>query len=84
MERKQKPDHEIRRGNVRVTLWYNRIQGRRGGWYSVTISRIYRNRQGIQSASSLGYHDLKDAQKALRRARWWIWLGGGAPSRKRW
>ena len=83
MEAKQKPVHEIRRGNVRATIWLNQSNGRRG-WYSVTISRLYWQGQFVQSTGTLRYDDLMHARKVARGAHFWIWWHGGSSSRKRW
>jgi len=82
MEDKQKPVHEIRKGDVRATVWFNPKVGRRG-WYTVTISRVYAKGYQLQYASSFRYDDLMHIRKVVRRAHFWIWWHGGSLSRKR-
>ena len=82
MNDRQKPVHEIRKGDVRATIWFNQNPGRRG-WYSVTISRVYSRGYQLQYASSFRYDDLMDIRKVARRAHFWIWWQGGSLSRKR-
>lgn len=79
----RKPVHEVRRGDVVVTVWSNRMIGRRD-WYSVSLSRRYMKDRRWQFTSTLRYDDVRNAMKALRWAHFWIWLHGLAPARHYW
>lgn len=67
-----KPAHEIRMSRIKATAWRN-SSGDGTIWYSVTLQRTYKDKEGAwRSASSLGADDLLMAAEVLRAMRWWI------------
>ncbi|QJX01161.1 hypothetical protein [Frigoriglobus tundricola] len=68
---RQRPAHEIRYGRVKIAIWRN--SGKEGDWYSVALSRSYRDGQGIwKQAATLGKDDLLVAALAFEQAFAWI------------
>ncbi len=79
------PAHEIRCGRIKATIWEN--ESKEGVWYSVTMTRNYKDGQGQwKSATTFGRDDLLVVAECSRMA--WIWLaqqngtnvGGGGES----
>lgn len=69
---RQPPAHEVRLGKIRASIWANSHPAE-GTWYSVSLTRRYRDKTGNwQSASSLGRDDLLVAGEALRQAYCWV------------
>ena len=65
------PVHELRFRNIRAAIWHN--EGHRGLWYSVTISRRYRDGDGNwQSADSFNSLELLVVAELARAAFLWI------------
>lgn len=65
-----KPVHAIRLGRIRASIWAN--QNEHGVFYSVKISRSYRDGEGWKSTDSFGRDDLLVAGKVLDLAHTWI------------
>ena len=68
----QGPIHEIKLGRIRATIWGNRTN-RRTLWYSVTVSRKYRDGEQWKETTSFGRDDLPLLSKAVELAYAWIW-----------
>lgn len=69
---KQQPIHEIRMGRIKATIWENQSQN--GVWYSVQISRLYKNEDGKwKQVDSFGRHDLPLVAKLADQAHSWIY-----------
>jgi hypothetical protein len=65
------PAHVITLGRIRATIWSN--ESAEGTYYSVTLTRLYRDGGGkTKSASSLGRDDILPAAEALRLAYQWV------------
>lgn len=63
----KQPSQKLRIGLVTATIWEN------DGFYSVDISRAYKNGEGDwRSTSSLSHGDLLNAAKCAERAEIWI------------
>lgn len=61
------PVHKIRLGLITATIWNN------DGFYSVDLSRSYRNSEGQwQSTTSYSHSDLLNLAKTAERAEIWI------------
>lgn len=65
-----KPVHAIRLGRIRASIWAN--QNEHGIFYSVKISRSYRDGEGWKSTDNFGRDDLLLAGKVLDMAHTWI------------
>jgi hypothetical protein len=69
---KAKPVHEIKLVRIRASIWTNRGQ-RQDVWYSVSITRRYRNGETWKDTTSFGRDDLPLVVKAAEMAYAWIW-----------
>jgi hypothetical protein len=67
---KARPAHEIRFGAVRAAIWRNESQN--GVWYSVTLSRLYKDGEQWRDSSSFGRDDLLLVAKAADSAHTWM------------
>ena len=69
---KRRPAHEVRFGRIKATVWANH-HPEQGNWYSVSITRLYKDGQGQwQSATSYGRDDLPLVAKVSDLAHTWI------------
>jgi hypothetical protein len=66
-----RPVHEVRIGSIKAAVWAN--EGAQGVFYNVTLSRVYKDRQGgWQTASTFGRDDLLVVAKVADLAHTWI------------
>jgi hypothetical protein len=70
MSSKAKPAHTIRAGAIEVAIWRN--DGEKGPWYSVTMSRSYKQGEEWKQSDSFGSDDLLLLAKLLDQAHSWI------------
>lgn len=70
MTSKEKPAHKIRAGAIEVAVWQN--SGEKGPWYSVTMSRSYKQGEEWKQTDSYGADDLLLLAKLLDQAHSWI------------
>ena len=63
MPHQNRPVHEIRLAQIRVSIWSNQGNGNRA-WYSVSISRVYRDGDVWKDSTSFGRDDLPLVAKA--------------------
>lgn len=71
-----RPIHEIKLGRIRASIWTN--QGdRQEVWYSVSLSRVYRDGENWKTTTSFGRDDLPLVAKAADMAYAWIWNANG-------
>ncbi len=75
MPHQNRPVHEIRLAQIRVSIWSNQGNGNRA-WYSVSISRVYRDGDVWKDSTSFGRDDLPLVAKAVEMAYAWIWSAG--------
>jgi hypothetical protein len=69
---KQRPAQTIRYGRLKATIW--RQESDNGPWYSVVLSRTYKDQAGNwQSSGSFGRDDLLVVAKLADRANSWIY-----------
>lgn len=68
--RKNRPAHEVRIGKIRCVIWANENQ--EGTWYSMTLSRSYKEGEQWKSAQSFGKDDLLVLSEVSRHAFLWI------------
>lgn len=69
---RHRPAHEVRLGRLRATIWANQ-HAEQGTWYSVTLSRSYKDGQGQwKSAQSFGRDDLLVVSEVCRQAFLWV------------
>ncbi len=68
-----KPVHEVRLGRIRASVWLN-TNSKQESWYSVTLTRGYKDQQGQwKNSHSLGLDDLLVAGEVLKQAALWIY-----------
>lgn len=66
------PAMKFRRGRVSATAWRNHHETQ-GVWYSVTVTRSYKDGEQWKSATSFGRDDLLAVGEVCRLAWHWIW-----------
>jgi hypothetical protein len=70
--KREPPAHDIRLGRLHASVWRNE-HATEGVWFSVTLSRSYKDAQGQwHSASSFGRDDLLAVGELTRLAFHWI------------
>jgi hypothetical protein len=67
---KENPIHQVRSGVLGVSIW--RREGEKGPFYSVTVSRAYRQGEEWKHADSFGQDDLLLLAKLIDQAHSWI------------
>lgn len=67
---KNKPIHECRLGAIRATIWSK--DGAKGGFFTVTLSRLYRNGTDWKRSNSFAGRELENVAAVLSLARKWI------------
>ena len=67
-----KPIHEIRLGAVRAAIWANESRPN-DVWFSVTVSRLYKDGNDWKNSSSFRRDDLPVVAKIMDMAYAWIW-----------
>jgi hypothetical protein len=72
------PVSEFRCGRIRATIWENFSEGHEK-WYSVVVSRSYKQGDTLKTAQSFGRDDLLVVAEVVRMAYYWVnkQLGGG-------
>lgn len=76
-----RPVHEIRLAQIRVSIWCNQGNGNRD-WHSVSISRVYRDGDVWKDSTSFRRDDLPLVAKAAEMAYAWIWGVGSSREEK--
>jgi hypothetical protein len=77
MSEKAKPVHKVRAGGIEVAVWQK--ESDKGPWYSVSMSRSYKQGEEWKQSDSFGADDLLLLCKLLDRAHSWII---GQPAKK--
>ena len=72
MGEKKKPTHEFKLGRIRAAIWANRSENR-DVWFSVRLSRLYKDGDQWNSADSFSHEELPIVAKAADMAYSWIW-----------
>jgi hypothetical protein len=70
-EASNKPAHRIRSGAIEVAVWRNESE-KGGTWYSVTMSRSYKQNEAWKQTDSFGQDDLLVLAKLVDMAHTWI------------
>lgn len=74
-----KPAQTIQLGRVRATIWANQ-NDESDLWFTVTVSRSYRDGNQWKDSTSFRRDDLPVLAKALDMAYGWIWDRGQRPA----
>ena len=72
MSEKPKPAAEIRLGRIRAVIWENHSESS-GMWYSVSVTRLYKDGDRWQDSTSFRRDDLPIVAKVTDMAYTWIW-----------
>ena len=73
-----RPVRELRLGGVRAAIWEN-TGGPHGAWFSVSVSRLYKDGERWKESSSFRRDDLPVVGKLMEMAYAWIWDQESAP-----
>lgn len=76
MSTTNRPTHEIKLGRIRASIWANK-SARHEVWFSVSVSRVYREGDQWKTTASFGRDDLPVVAKAAEMAYAWIWKANG-------
>jgi hypothetical protein len=68
---KNKPVHEVRLGRIKAAVWAN--TGESGVWYSVVISRLYKDGDQWKRSESFSRDDLPLVIKVADLVHTWIY-----------
>lgn len=71
MASQDRPIHEFKLGRIRASIWANRKE--QDVWYSVHVSRIYRDGDAWKNTTTFNRDDLPLVSKAADLAYAWIW-----------
>jgi hypothetical protein len=71
-----KPVHEVRLGRIKAAVWAN--TGESGVWYSVVISRLYKEGDAWKRSESFSRDDLPLVMKVADQVHTWIYEQQGA------
>ena len=66
-----KPVHEVRLGRIKAAVWAN--TGESGVWYSVVISRLYKEGDAWKRSESFSRDDLPLVAKVADLVHTWIY-----------
>ena len=72
MNPNSRPFHEIKLGRIRASIWRNE-KNQHGFWFSVSLTRYYKDGNQWKTTSTFGRDDLPLAAKAAEMAYAWIW-----------
>ena len=68
-----KPIHQVRLGAIKAAIWQNRSDKTVESWFTVTVTRSYRDQEQIKDTTSFRRDDLPIVAKAVEMAYAWIW-----------
>jgi hypothetical protein len=66
------PAHTLHDGPLKLTIWRNTNREKGTTWYSVNISRGYRQDETWKDTDSLGQDDILAMRELLREGYGWI------------
>lgn len=68
-----KPAHQIRSGVIRAAIWLNVSEKTGETWFTVTVTRSYRDKEQLKDTSTFRRDDLPTVSKLVEMAFNWIW-----------
>lgn len=68
-----KPVYQIRLNAIRAAIWLNESEKTGESWFTVTVSRSYKDKEQIKDTSTFRRDDLPIVSKAVEMAYQWIW-----------
>jgi len=72
------PVHKVKKGAVVAAVWQN--QGSEGPFFSTTLARVFKGKDGFRETSSFGVRHLPLVKEALSEVESWIKAKEKAPS----
>ena len=70
MENTKKPDHDIRFGNIKASIWVNQTES--GDQYTIMVSRLYKKGDKWQHTETFRSEDLPLLGTVIYVAQSWI------------
>ena len=68
-----KPVHQIRLSAIRAAIWLNTSEKSGESWFTVTVTRSYRDKEQLKDTTTFRRDDLPIVSKVLELAYTWIW-----------
>ena len=68
-----KPVHQIRVSAIRAAIWINASEKTGETWFTVTVTRSYRDKEQLKDTSTFRRDDLPIVSKVVEMAYTWIW-----------
>ncbi len=68
-----KPAHQIRLSAIRAAIWLNVSEKTGENWFTVTVTRSYRDKEQLKDTSTFRRDDLPIVSKVVEMAYTWIW-----------
>jgi hypothetical protein len=68
----QKPAHQIRLGAIKAAIWQNVSDKTRERWFTVTVTRSYRDQEVLKDTTTYRRDDLPIVAKVVEMAYTWI------------
>ena len=68
-----KPVYQIRLSAIRAAIWLNQSDKTDESWFTVTVTRSYRDKEQFKDTTTFRRDDLPIVVKALEMAYAWIW-----------
>lgn len=68
-----KPVHQIRLSVIRAAIWINVSEKSGETWFTVTVTRSYRDKEQLKDTSTFRRDDLPIVSKVIEMAYTWIW-----------
>ncbi len=68
-----KPAHQIRLSAIRAAIWLNVSEKTGENWFTVTVTRSYRDKEQLKDTSTFRRDDLPTVSKLVEMAFNWIW-----------
>ena len=68
-----KPVHQIRLSAIRAAVWLNQSRKTGESWFTVTVSRSYRDGEDLKDTATFRRDDLPIVSKVVEMAYTWIW-----------
>ena len=65
--------HQIRLSAIRAAIWLNQSDKTGESWFTVTVSRSFRDKEQFKDTTTYRRDDLPIVSKAIEMAYAWIW-----------
>lgn len=68
-----KPVHQIRLSAIRAAIWLNASEKTGESWFTVTVTRSYKDKEQLKDTNTFRRDDLPIVSKVVEMAYTWIW-----------